>query len=137
MSLLLRLREVTLLRYLGASLGALAIDTGTFLLWLQLGMAPAPASALGYMLGIAAHWLLSSRAVFAADVAPRGPERHRQKGLFLVSALVGLGLTIAIVGAGSAAGVNPRLAKLVAIAVSFVVTWRLRSRLVFSARQAA
>lgn len=134
--LLLRLREVTLVRYFGASVGALLIDTGAFLVMLELGMAPAPASALGYALGIAAHWLLSSRAVFAAETAPHGPARHRQKALFLISALVGLGLTVAIVGAGSAAGANPRFAKLIAVAVSFGVTWLLRSRLVFAPRQA-
>jgi hypothetical protein len=34
-------------------------------------MTPAGASAAGYALGIAVHWLLSSRAVFAGQVAGR------------------------------------------------------------------
>ena len=49
----------------------------------------------------------------------------------LVRALVGLGLTTGIVWAGDASGFDPRLAKLVAIAVSFTATWLLRSRVVF------
>ena len=49
----------------------------------------------------------------------------------MISALVGLGLTTAIVWAGDASGFDPRLAKLVAIGVSFTATWLLRSRVVF------
>jgi len=47
--------------------------------------------------------------------------------------LIGLALTIAIVGAGDWAGGDPRLAKLAAIIVSFIATWLLRSRIVFRA----
>lgn len=122
-------RRIT--RYLLASVGALAVDVGIFLALLSLGVSAPGASAVGYTLGIAAHWLLSSRAVFAGNVAERGPARHRQKALFVGSALVGLALTTAIVWAGDAAGLDPRLAKLAAIAVSFAATWLLRSRVVF------
>ena len=129
--LLKRLSDLRLLRYGCTSVAALAVDMGTFLALLALGMAAAPASALGYSLGIVTHWLISSRAVFIGRVAPRGPDRTRQKALFVGSALVGLALTIAIVGAGEMAGFDPRLAKLAAIAVSFAATWLLRSRIVF------
>ena len=64
-------------------------------------------------------------------VAERGPTRTRQKALFVGSALAGLALTTAIVGLGDLAGIDPRLAKLAAIGVSFVLTWLLRSRMVF------
>ena len=47
------------------------------------------------------------------------------------SALAGLVLTTAIVGLGDMAGMDPRLAKLAAIAASFVLTWVLRVRVVF------
>ena len=50
------------------------------------------ASATGYSLGIVAHWLLSSRAVFQQGVAARGPQRTRQKAMFVGSALFGLAL---------------------------------------------
>lgn len=130
----LRLLDVRLIRYLVASVGALAVDVGSFLGLLALGMLAAPASAIGYTLGILAHWLLSSRTVFQDSVAERGRERTRQKALFVISALVGLALTTAIVGGADAAGIDPRLAKLVAIAASFTVTWLLRAKVVFRPR---
>ena len=126
-----RLRQITLVRYILASVGALAVDMGSFLGLLTAGLPPIAASALGYGLGIVAHWILSSRKVFADQVASSGPERTRQKAMFVVSALLGLGLTTLIVGSASAAGLDPRLAKLGAIVVSFAATWILRKRVVF------
>jgi putative flippase GtrA len=126
------LTRLTLLRYLAASAAALAVDMGSFLALLALGLAAAPAAALGYSAGIVAHWLFSSRAVFADSVAGRGPQRTRQKAMFVISALLGLGLTTLIVGTGTALGVDPRLAKLAAIGASFTLTWLLRSRLIFA-----
>ncbi|QYU68193.1 GtrA family protein [Leptolyngbya sp. 15MV] len=90
---LMRIGDVRLVRYLLASVGALAADVGCFLALLGLGVAAAPASAVGYALGIAVHWVLSSRAVFADSVAAGGLARTRQKALFVVSALIGLALT--------------------------------------------
>lgn len=129
--LIAKLRDIRFARYLLASIGALAVDVGSFLALLALAVPAAPASAFGYALGILAHWLLSSRAVFADGVADRGPRRTRQKALFVGSALAGLALTTLIVGSGEAAGIDPRLAKLAAVAASFAVTWLLRSRVVF------
>lgn len=126
-----RLKQATLVRYLLASIGALAADMAAFLALLASGTPPAAASAAGYATGIAAHWILSSRKVFGHQVAPSGLARTRQKALFAGSALVGLGLTTAIVSAGSAAGADPRLAKLAAIGASFAVTWLLRQKIVF------
>ena len=123
--------RLVLLRYMLASVGALAVDMGTFLALLALGAAAAPASAAAYAVGIVAHWLASSRTVFIDGVAERGTERTRQKALFVGSALVGLALTTAIVASGTALGWDPRLAKLVAIAVSFAATWLLREKIVF------
>jgi len=130
-AVLTRLRDVRFVRYMIASAGALAVDMGSFLALLSLGTMAAAASALSYSLGILAHWLLSSRAVFHDTVAQRGIERTKQKAMFVVSALLGLGLTTAIVGGGDLAGIDPRLAKLVAIGASFMLTWFLRNRLVF------
>lgn len=131
-ALLQRLRSVTLLRYLVASALSLGIDLGSFMVLLAIGAAAAPAAAAGYALGILAHWLISSRKVFTDSVAERGLARTRQKAMFVISALVGLGLTTLMVGAGSHAGIDPRLAKLAAIATSFTVTWLLRSRIIFT-----
>jgi putative flippase GtrA len=132
-----RLRQVTVLRYLIASALSLGLDMGAFLILLGLGTAAVPASATGYTLGIVTHWLISSRKVFAGGVAARGPVRTRQKALFVVSALIGLGVTTLIVGIAGLAGIDPRLAKLVAIVASFTVTWLLRSRIVFTAEAKA
>jgi len=126
-----RLRRIVLLRYLLASVGALAVDMGSFLALLALGVMPVLASAAGYTLGIVAHWLLSSRAVFTDSVAEERQARTRQKALFVGSALVGLALTTMIVGAGTAMGLDSRLSKVIAIGASFTVTWLLRKRVVF------
>lgn len=130
------LKNVVLLRYLAASALALGVDLGSFLALLALGLPGAPAAAAGYSLGIAAHWLLSSRAVFRQGVATRGPERTRQKALFVGSALFGLALTTAIVGTGDTLGTDPRLAKLLAIAASFTATWLLREKVIFRPQNA-
>jgi len=130
-AMLLRFTDIRFVRYLLASVGALAVDMGSFLALLSLGLWPALAGASGYCLGIVAHWLLSSRAVFGDSVAGQGSARTRQKALFVMSALVGLALTTLIVWAGHGMGIDPRLAKLAAIAVSFAATWLLRSRVIF------
>lgn len=120
-------------RYLAASVVALGFDMGSFLLLLAAGLLAAPAAALSYSLGIVVHWVISSRAVFVAGVAERGPARTRQKAMFVASALVGLALTAGIVGLGAAVGIDPRLAKVAAVGVSFAATWLLRARVVFAA----
>lgn len=129
-----RLGDARLARYLLASMGALAVDMGCFLALLKLEVWPATASAAGYCAGIVAHWLMSSRAVFGNAVAHRGFARTRQKALFVGSALAGLTLTTAIVWIGDRAGVDPRIAKISAIGLSFSLTWLLRSRVVFRSR---
>lgn len=129
--MLRRALDLVFLRYLAASALALGIDLGTFLALLSLGLEAAIAAAVGYTLGIVAHWVVSSRVVFADGVAQRGPERNRQKALFIGSALAGLALTTAIVGLGTRMGLDPRLAKLAAIVASFMLTWLLRERVVF------
>ncbi|HEY0594391.1 GtrA family protein [Sphingopyxis sp.] len=128
----IRRGEIRWLNYLLASGLALGSDAGLFLLLLDAGLAPMSASAVGYCAGILVHWVISSRLVFADGAAARGTgERHRQKMLFVGSALVGLAVTTAIVGTGSAFGLDPRLAKLAAIVVSFQTTYLLRRHIVF------
>jgi putative flippase GtrA len=126
-----KLADIRFLRYLAASVGALAVDVGAFLACLSLSVPAGPASALGYSLGILAHWLMSSRAVFGDSVAAGGLARTRQKALFVISALVGLVLTTAIITLADRAGLDPRVAKGGAVAVSFLATWLIRSRFVF------
>ncbi|PKB14171.1 putative flippase GtrA [Novosphingobium kunmingense] len=131
--MLRRAADLVLLRYLLASVLALGVDVGTFVTLLHGGVSPTLAATAGYSLGIVAHWLLSSRAVFTEGVAERGPRRTRQKALFVLSALAGLGVTTLIVGGASTAGLDPRLAKIFAIGVSFTLTWLLRKAVIFRA----
>jgi putative flippase GtrA len=125
-------RQLTFLRYVVVSVGALAVDMGVFLGLLQTGMISALAAAIGYSVGIAAHWTLSSRKVFADRVSDRGTrERAQQKAMFVVSALLGLIVTMGIVGAGDALGLDPRIAKVMAIGISFILTYLLRNVVIF------
>lgn len=133
---MIKIADVRLVRYGLASVGALAVDMGSFLALLALAVPAAGASALGYGFGIVAHWLLSSRAVFSDSVAARGLQRTKQKALFVGSAMIGLALTTVIVGAADISGIDPRLAKLAAIVISFAVTWMLRNKVVFRASRA-
>ncbi len=119
------------LRYIAVSGTALGVDLGIYFVGLSIGVAAAVAAAIGYLTGVAIHWILSSRLVFD-DVAKRGLARTKQKALFLTSAFVGLGLTVGIVALATRFGFDPRLAKLFAVAVSFQTTYLLRRTIVFA-----
>lgn len=121
---------MTYTRYIVASAVALGADIAIFMMLLAGGMDPAAASAIGYICGIAVHWMLSSRAVFTGPVY--ATTRHRQRLLFLGSALVGLGLTAGIVGLAHSLGIDARLAKIAAVIVSFHATYLLRKTIVFA-----
>lgn len=118
-------------RYLLTSVFSLGCDLCLFVLFLNGGMAPMAASAAGYMAGIVVHWLFSTRFVFDAGMVSQGLVRIRQKGLFMGTALLGLAITAAIVGWGAGLGLDPRIAKLVAIAVSFQATYMARRVIIF------
>jgi putative flippase GtrA len=119
-------------RYIGASVVSLAADFAVFMAALSLGMPPALAAATGYVAGIVSHWAISSRLVFTAQVAATAAGRRQQQALFVLSALVGLGITTGIVGLGSRYGLDPRVAKGIAIVVSFQATYVLRRKVVFA-----
>jgi len=120
------------LRYVAASAASLGVDFAIFMLALSAGVPPALAAACGYMVGIVCHWLLSSRMVFVGQVADDSASRRNQQALFVLSALVGLGITTGIVGLGSRYGLDPRIAKGIAIVVSFQATYVLRKKVVFA-----
>ena len=122
---------VRVVTYGFASVAALAVDVGVFLLLLMAPVSAAGATAVGYCAGIVTHWLLSSRVVFVDSVEAAGPQRRRQKMLFGISALAGLLLTTVIVASADWAGIDPRIGKVFAIAASFALTWLLRSKIVF------
>ncbi|WP_052322691.1 GtrA family protein [Novosphingobium sp. MBES04] len=126
-----RLGRSRFVRYALVSLAALAVDMGVFLALLPLGVPATLAAVLGYVAGILAHWLASSRMIFADRLAAKGAGRLRQQSGFLASALVGLGVTAATVWLCGLAGWDPRLSKLAAIVLSFQLTWLLRKHFVF------
>jgi len=119
-------------RYVGASVVSLGVDFAVFMIALTLGAPPALAAATGYIAGIISHWAISSRFVFAAQLADSAAGRQQQQALFVLSALVGLGITTGIVGLGSHFGLDPRIAKGIAIVVSFQATYVLRKKVVFA-----
>lgn len=120
-------------RYLLASVVSLGLDTGLFLMLLALGTASVAASAAGYMFGLAAHWIISTRLVFDGAMVSAGRARTGQKALFIGTGLIGLVITMAVVGVGQWLGENPLLAKIVAIVVSFQATYLARRVLIFRA----
>ena len=125
-------RQLTFIRYGVVSVGALAVDLGIFLVLLKMGMVSPIAAAIGYGVGIITHWTLSSRKVFQDRVSDRGTrQRTQQKAMFAVSALLGLVITMSIVGVGDALGLDPRIAKLMAIGISFALTYLLRNIVIF------
>jgi len=124
--------RLTYVRYVVASAGALGLDSATFLGLLSLGFASLYAAATGYMLGMVFHWLMSSRAVFVGRLAEEGAARRQQQGMFVASALAGLTITLGIIGFADLVSTDPRPAQLVAIAISFQVTYVLRKKLVFA-----
>lgn len=124
--------RITYARYVMASALALAADLALFMLLLNMSVPPVPASAAGYSLGLIVHWFISSRFVFGHQGTIFLSRRRRQKALFVASALIGLTITSIIVGLGSHMGLDPRLAKLCAIAVSFQTTYLLRRTVVFA-----
>lgn len=121
----------TFVRYLVVSGGALVADMLLFLALVALAVPAVAASATSYGVGIAAHWWLSSRAVFTSGVKARGQGRTQQKVQFLASAMAGLIVTTLIVALGDAWGMDVRVAKVAAIGVSFFVTYLLRAHWVF------
>ncbi len=126
-------RQLTYMRYLVVSVAALAVDLGLFLLLLQMGMLRAwrrrPSGTASAFLSIGSFPAVKCfRIVFLS--AARA-ERTQQKAMFVMSALLGLATTTAIVGGGEWIGTDPRVAKLVAIAISFQLTYLLRNVLIF------
>lgn len=124
--------RATYLRYLAASVVALGVDFSLFVALQPTGMPIALLSALSYSAGILVHWLISSRLVFAGELRAIGIDRARQQALFLLSAFAGLLITVAIVSLAVQFGIDPRLAKLVAVAASFQATYLLRAKIVFA-----
>lgn len=114
--------RATFVRYLLASVCALSADMGLFLLLDHTGVVPMLAAFAGYVAGLFVHWLLSSRFVFTLGTRPT----HAQRAAFVGSALVGLAITMALVGGMTAMGVPAAIAKTAAVVSSFLAVYAIR-----------
>lgn len=114
--------RATFVRYMLASVCALSADMGLFLLLSRAGTTPMLAAFAGYVAGLALHWILSSRFVFIGG----GRATHKQRAAFVGSALVGLAITVALVGSLTLIGVQPAIAKMVAVVLSFLTVYAIR-----------
>lgn len=124
----LLIARATFIRYLLASICALSSDMGVFLLLGRLALPPMAAAFMGYVAGLIVHWLLSIHFVFDASAGAT----HAQRAAFVGSALVGLAITMALVGGLSAIGLAPAVAKMTAVLVSFVAVYGIRRYGIFA-----
>lgn len=120
-----------LLRYTGVNIVSLAVDYAIFLSLLPLTGMPVVASTAGHAVGFSLNYALSRTFVFRGQGAQKGERRLVLE--FLATGLLGLALTaagtaIAIYGLGF----SPIVGKTMAMLVTFVTLYVIRSRLVFT-----
>lgn len=131
-----RVLRTSFARYFIASVGALAVDMGSFAILLQTPLLPGLVAAISYTLGIIVHWILLSRSVFHAGTAARGQARTQQKAVFLLVTWVGLALTSGIVSVADMVGADIIISKGLAVIVSFILNYFIRKHFVFTAQAA-
>ena len=90
------LNRFSITRYLLASVVSLAFDVALFMVLVAFLVDPGWASAAGYSAGILVHWLISSSFVFPGK-ARDGVALQLQRLGFIGTAILGLGITVAIV----------------------------------------
>ncbi|CAM5380170.1 GtrA family protein [Sphingobium scionense] len=115
-------------RYLLASICALSSDMAAFLMLSRIGATPMLAAFGGYAVGLVVHWVISIRFVFDTGAGPS----NTQRVAFVVSALIGMGITIAMVGGLSAVGIAPATAKLISVPASFLSVYAIRKYGIFA-----
>lgn len=121
------------LAYAAVSGAALTADTGIYLALAWLGLLPALAGAVGYLIGLAFHYAMSVSFVF--DARATGKSRHRLILEFAASGVAGLLLTAAIIAFGTAVlGLSLVAAKVVSVLISFAAVYGIRRAFVFAAR---
>jgi putative flippase GtrA len=122
---------VQLSRYSAASMLALALDFAVYLLLTAGDMQPVLAGVLGYGAGLALHFLLSIRFVFAAAATRKA--QGRLFGEFALSGLAGIATTaIVMVLATGVVGLPGLPAKALAACTSFLLVYWLRRTIVFA-----
>lgn len=117
-----------LTRYFLVSLVALAIDAAIFSLLISFSCRPGMASVSSYMLGAAAHFMLSKTVVFKSS-----GWRATEPLLFGATCLLGATITWIIVACISAI-TSAYIAKALAVVFSFFIIYLLRKYVVFRKR---
>jgi putative flippase GtrA len=133
LKILAKLRDAQFVRYFVASIGALAVDMGSFLLLLETPVPAGVSAAIAYTLGIIAHWILLSRSVFEQGTEKGGMARTRQKAVFLLTTWGGLAVTTGIVSLADLLGADVRISKGLAVVISFVMNYFVRKHFIFTA----
>lgn len=120
-----------LLRYTGVNIVSVIVDYAIFLSLTPLLGMPVLASSIGHAAAFTLNYVLSRRLVFQNDGAHKGEQRLFAE--FMATGLLGLALTAAVTAAGIyGLELEPIVAKTVAMLITFVTLYIIRSRLVFT-----
>ena len=111
--------------YVAVSGCALCIDFSIYWAFLNVAHFAFVAAACGYVCGVIAHYILSSRIVFAKRFNERGLVAEAPTvAKFFAAGATGLVVTAVVVGVlADMMGVHPLMAKVVASGCSFVVVF--------------
>lgn len=124
-----RLRR--LLRYTGVNIASVAVDYTIFLSLMKLIGMPVLASTIGHAIAFSLNYVLSRKLVFGRAGEHKGEQRLFAE--FLATGVLGLALTASVTAAGIyLLDAAPIVAKTVAMLITFVTLYIIRSRLVFT-----
>ncbi|WP_081717771.1 GtrA family protein [Hyphomicrobium nitrativorans] len=124
-----RLRR--LLRYTGVNVASVAVDYTIFLSLMKLIGMPVLASTIGHAVAFSLNYVLSRKLVFGTAGEHKGEQRLFAE--FMATGLLGLALTASVTAAGIyLMDFEPIVAKTVAMLITFVTLYIIRSRLVFT-----
>lgn len=124
-----RLRRLA--RYTGVNVVSVVVDYAIFLSLLHLIGMPVLASTIGHAAAFSLNYVLSRKVVFGTDGEHKGERRLFTE--FMATGLLGLALTASVTAAGIyLLGFAPIIAKTLAMLLTFVTLYIIRSRLVFT-----
>lgn len=124
-----RLRR--LLRYTGVNVVSVAVDYTIFLSLMRAMGMPVLASTIGHAVAFSLNYVLSRKLVFGTAGEHKGEQRLFAE--FMATGLLGLAMTASVTAAGIyLLDFEPIVAKTVAMLITFVTLYLIRSRLVFT-----